>query len=192
MGNGANDMVRQGFPAACADGQSEHALHRKGGISRRGLNALKRLAAFRNPEFFKAQAMRLSTYGKPPIISCSEETPAYLCLPRGCETDVMDLFDEVGVKAEWMDQIGQIGAGKSRPSGMIDVAIMQSISRGDEVKEWIKHYGMVIVDECHHVPAFLFERILKGVHAKTVYGLTSTIPSSLTIQPFCRYTTMTC
>ena len=56
--------------------------------------------------------------------------------------------------------IGQIGAGKSRPSGIIDVAIMQSLNSGDEVKEWVKNYGMVIVDECHHVPAFSFEQIL--------------------------------
>ena len=70
--------------------------------------------------------------------------------------------------------IGQIGAGKSRPSGIIDVAIMQSLNSGDEVKELVKNYGMVIVDECHHVPAFSFEQILKGVHAKYVYGLTAT------------------
>ena len=70
--------------------------------------------------------------------------------------------------------IGQIGAGKTRPSGIIDVAIMQSLNSGSEVKEWLKNYGMVIVDECHHVPAFSFEQILKGVHAKTVYGLTAT------------------
>jgi superfamily II DNA or RNA helicase len=70
--------------------------------------------------------------------------------------------------------IGQIGAGKSRSSGIIDVAIMQSLNSNSEVKEWVKNYGMVIVDECHHVPAFSFEQILKGVHAKTVYGLTAT------------------
>lgn len=70
--------------------------------------------------------------------------------------------------------IGQIGAGKNNPGGIIDVAIMQSLSSGGEVKEWIKNYGMVIVDECHHVPAFSFEQILKNVHAKYVYGLTAT------------------
>jgi len=54
------------------------------------------------------------------------------------------------------------------------VAIMQSLNSGDGVKELVKNYGMVIVDECHHVPAFSFEQILKGVHAKYVYGLTAT------------------
>lgn len=63
---------------------------------------------------------------------------------------------------------------KSRPSCIIDVAIMQSLNSGEEVKELVKNYGMVIVDECHHVPAFSFEQILKGVHAKYVDGSTAT------------------
>ena len=70
--------------------------------------------------------------------------------------------------------IGQIGAGKDHPSGIIDVAIMQSLMSHDHVKDCVKNYGMVIVDECHHVPAFSFEQILKKVHAKYVYGLTAT------------------
>ena len=75
----------------------------KEGISQRGLNAIKRLAAFRNPEFYKAQALRLPTYDKPPIISCSEETATYLCLPRGCAADVAGLLDEAGVRTAWSD-----------------------------------------------------------------------------------------
>jgi len=53
-------------------------------------------------------------------------------------------------------------------------AIMQSIIRKGEVKEFVKDYGMVIVDECHHVPAVSFEMILKNINAKYVYGLTAT------------------
>ena len=70
--------------------------------------------------------------------------------------------------------IGQIGGGKNNLSGIIDVAIMQSLVKGDEVKDFIRNYGMVIVDECHHVPAFSFEQILKNVDGKYVYGLTAT------------------
>jgi len=70
--------------------------------------------------------------------------------------------------------IGQIGGGKTNLSGIIDVAVMQSLVSGDEVKELVKNYGMVIVDECHHVSAFSFEQILKVVNAKYVYGLTAT------------------
>ncbi|ODS31146.1 MAG: Type III restriction enzyme, res subunit [Candidatus Scalindua rubra] len=70
--------------------------------------------------------------------------------------------------------IGQLGAGKDQLSGIIDVAIMQSLNTAGEVKECVKKYGMIIVDECHHIPAFSFEQILKESNAKYVYGLTAT------------------
>lgn len=63
---------------------------------------------------------------------------------------------------------------KNRLSGIIDIATMQSLVREGEVKDLVKDYGMVIVDECHHVSAFSFEQILKKVRAKYVYGLTAT------------------
>ncbi|KAF0235836.1 MAG: type III restriction protein res [Prolixibacteraceae bacterium] len=243
----------------------------KADISQKALNRIKRLAAFKNPEFYKAQAMRLSTFKKPRIISCSDETEEYLCLPRGCENELKDLLKEINVKSDWVlktnsgrqievtfkgtlrdDQptavsemlahntgvlcgttafgktvaaikiiaerkintlilvnkvslvnqwkeklnefltineavesekqsnknpkniIGQIGDGKQIRTGIIDIAIMQSLTRMGEVKEFVKDYGMVIVDECHHVPAFSFEMILKNVNAEFVYGLSAT------------------
>ena len=75
----------------------------KSSISQKGLNVLKRLAAFKNPEFYKAQAMRMPTYNKPRIISCADETPDYLCLPRGCESDVISVLAEAGAEAIWTD-----------------------------------------------------------------------------------------
>ncbi|NLV51613.1 MAG: DUF1653 domain-containing protein [Clostridiales bacterium] len=245
----------------------------KSGISSPALNALKRLAAFRNPDFYKAQAMRLPTFDKPRIISCSDETEQYLCLPRGLGDEIDELLKDNGVSIQYNDEtskgheidvifngelrgeqqqaadallahsngilsattafgktvigahciahrkvntlilvhrtnllsqwierlnefliineepiieltpkgrkrkksiIGQIGGGKNNPSGIIDVAVMQSLVSGDEVKELVRNYGMVIVDECHHVSAFSFEQILKTVNAKYVYGLTAT------------------
>ena len=70
--------------------------------------------------------------------------------------------------------IGQIGAGKTSLSGVVDVAVIQSLITKGEVKDLVKNYGMVIVDECHHVSAFSFEQVLKTVNAKYVYGLTAT------------------
>ena len=72
--------------------------------------------------------------------------------------------------------IGQIGSGKNTRSGIIDIAIMQSLFEGEEktVKPFVAEYGMVIVDECHHVAAFTFETVLKAVEAKYVYGLSAT------------------
>lgn len=245
----------------------------KNGFSQKALNALKRLAAFKNPDFYKSQAMRMPTYNKPRVISCSDEMENHLCLPRGCELATNDLLSKSGINVNWIDKtnhgrninvefngilrdeqdeaindllkhnngvlsattafgktvvaaniisrkktntlilvhrqqllsqwidklseflvineklpvqekkrgrkkrvnlIGQIGSGKNELSNIIDIGIMQSLNRGGEVKECVKNYGMVIVDECHHVPAFSFEQILKKVNAKFVYGLTAT------------------
>ena len=62
-------------------------------------NALVRLAAFQNPEFYKAQAMRLPTYDKPRIIACAEEYSDHIALPRGCEEKVLELMRALKVKA---------------------------------------------------------------------------------------------
>ena len=72
--------------------------------------------------------------------------------------------------------IGQIGSGKNSRSRIVDIATMQSLLEGEEktVKPFVAEYGMVIVDECHHVAAFTFETVLKAVEAKYVYGLSAT------------------
>lgn len=72
-------------------------------------NRLIRLAAFQNPEFYKAQAMHLSTFGKPRIISCCEEFPKHLALPRGCLDDLSTLLDELKIRAQIQDErvVGQ-------------------------------------------------------------------------------------
>lgn len=72
------------------------------------------------------------------------------------------------------DMIGFIGGGKSSPTGRIDVAVMQSLSRQGETSAIVEDYGHVIVDECHHLSAFSFEAILKRVRARYVLGLTAT------------------
>jgi superfamily II DNA or RNA helicase len=248
----------------------------KAGISQRALNQLKRLAAFKNPEFYKNQAMRMPTYGKSRIICCADDTAEYLCLPRGCEQDLRSVFAEQGVGVNCLDKtnrgreinvefngnlrdeqplamdrllehdigvlsgttafgktvvaikliaerkvntlvivdkatlitqwknkltefltineslpvsdsgvkkrgrkkvrsiIGQLGQGKNNLGGIIDIALMQSLNRKNEVKECVKDYGMIIVDECHHVAAVSFDEILKTAKAKYVYGLTAT------------------
>ena len=246
---------------------------KKHNLSHKAINKIRRLAAFKNPEFYKAQAMRLPIYNKPRVISAAEETEEYLGLPRGCEEGLVSLLDSAnanyliedktnigskidvsfngnlrekqipaakallihdnGVLAattafgktvigsyliserkvntlvlvhtsalltQWKNSLNQflnitatppekrpgrgrqkqwspigiIGSGKENPSGIIDVAIMQSLFDGDEVKKLVRNYGMIIVDECHHVPALNFEKILKFANAKYVYGLSAT------------------
>jgi superfamily II DNA or RNA helicase len=222
------------------------------------LDRLIRLAAFQNPEFYSAQAMRFSTFGKPRVIACAEELPNHIALPRGLLQEVIDLFEDHGIEAEisdhrfggvpiepvfhgelrplqkeaakaldafddgilcaptafgktavaarlismrkvntlvlvhrrqLMDQwrerlalflglnikdIGQIGGGKTSRTARLDIAVMQSLVRKGEVKDLVAEYGQVIVDECHHVSAFTFERVLRKVKAKYVVGLTAT------------------
>ena len=54
-------------------------------------NRLLRIAAFQNPEFYKAQAMRLPTYGKPRVVACAEDFPLHIGLPRGCLESIRSL-----------------------------------------------------------------------------------------------------
>ena len=245
----------------------------KSGFSHSALNKIKRLAAFKNPEYYKKQAMRFSVYGTPRIISTAEDYDEYIALPRGCFDAVVDLLIQLGVECsfknecqkgnsvdvvfdgelrenqsdaaksmllhsngilsattafgktvvgsylisqkkvntlilvhnsalleQWKksleaflvftgekptyttktgrvksrDFIGQLSGNKNTLNGIVDIAIMQSVVSGGDVKDFVKNYGMVIVDECHHVPAVSFEKILKEVSAELVYGLTAT------------------
>ncbi|WP_109476690.1 DEAD/DEAH box helicase family protein [Paraburkholderia sp. C35] len=222
------------------------------------LNRLIRLAAFPNPEFYKAQKMRFPVWDKPRIIGCAENYPVHLALPRGCFDDARNLLRENNIRCDFEDArfegepldvafagtlrpdqetavtsmlgydtgvlcaptafgktvsaaamiarrgvntlilvhrtellkqwqerlqslldvgkgvIGTIGGGKSKRSGKIDIAVMQSLTRKGELSELVEHYGHVIVDECHHVSAFSFEALLKRAKAKYVLGLTAT------------------
>ena len=62
------------------------------------LNRLLRLAAFQNPEFYKAQAMRLPTFNKPRVIACGEDLANYIALPRGCIAEVVQLLETHHIK----------------------------------------------------------------------------------------------
>jgi len=230
----------------------------KQGLPDAFLDSLLRLAAFQNPEFYKTQAMRLSTFGKPRVIGCAEDLLHHIALPRGLLKEVLDLFHSNRIAVDVTDQrfggvsievdfrgdrrpaqteaakalaacddgvlcaptafgktavaaqliamrkvntlvlvhrrhlmdqwrerlalflglsskeIGQIGSGKAVPTGRLDVAVIQSLIRKGEVKDLVAEYGQVIVDECHHVSAFSFERVLRKVKAKYVVGLTAT------------------
>ena len=246
------------FPKSVEIVRSNLAFVSKDGLPEAMLNRIIRLAAFQNPDFYKTQAMRLSTWDKPRIISCAEEFAQHVALPRGCLQDVSGLLKEYGVRVsvrderctgkpidvkfqgvlrdeqadavrqalrydegvlcaptafgktvvaskliaergvsslvlvhrrqlldQWRERlavfldlptkaIGQIAGGKVSRSGCIDVALLQSLQRKGEVKDFVAEYGHVIVDECHHVSAFSFEQIMKQVKAKYVLGLTAT------------------
>lgn len=71
-------------------------------------------------------------------------------------------------------EIGQIGGGKNKITGKIDVATIQSLNYGGELKSFITQYGQIIIDECHIISAVTFENVLKRVRPKYVLGLTAT------------------
>lgn len=73
-----------------------------------------------------------------------------------------------------MKEIGHIGGGKNKTSGFIDVAMIQSLENRGEVDMRVKNYGQIIVDECHHISAVSFEKVMMEANAKYILGLTAT------------------
>jgi len=77
----------------------------------------------------------------------------------------------LGLPAE---RIGQIGGGKSRRTGVADLAMLQTLARHDDPAALLDGYGLVVVDECHHVAADTFEAAIKNIAARRWLGLTAT------------------
>lgn len=83
--------------------------------------------------------------------------------------------------------VGRIGSGARRANRQLDVAMIQSLSRRGDVDEIVASYGQVIVDECHHVPAVSFERVMREVKARYVLGLTATPHRRDGLQPILQF-----
>src|SRR5438477_1873647 len=75
----------------------------KAGLPSPLLSQIKRLAAFQNPEFYRKQSMRLSTATTPRVIACAEDSPQFVGLPRGCQTELEALMRDYGVSVEVED-----------------------------------------------------------------------------------------
>lgn len=108
---------------------------------------------------------------------------AYLVAKRGCNTLV--LVHRQPLMEQWTAQlslflgieekaIGRLGGGRNRLNDRLDVATIQSLVRKNRVADVVGEYGQVIVDECHHVPAFSFEQVISEAKARYVTGLTAT------------------
>ena len=222
-------------------------------------NRFIRLAAFQNPAFYSAQAMRRSTFGIPRIVACAELLSHHIALPRGCRETMEQLLEELGIRLhlrdkrnpgrpakatfvgklteeqkasadallshdtgvlsastafgktvvavsliaarktntlvlvhrrQLMDQwiarlgvfldlpgsaIGRIGGGKREPSGIVDVAVIQSLVRDKKVDDIVADYGHLVVDECHHISAVSFEAVVRRAKARYVLGLSATV-----------------
>jgi len=73
------------------------------------------------------------------------------------------------------DSIGQIGGGGRKATGVIDIAMIQSLARGGVVDDLVAEFGQLIVDECHHLSAVTFEAVARRAKAKFVLGLSATV-----------------
>jgi superfamily II DNA or RNA helicase len=70
--------------------------------------------------------------------------------------------------------VGQVGGGRNRQTGAIDLGMIQSLKRLDDLETFFSKYGFIIVDECHHLPAFTFEACVKRAPVRYILGLTAT------------------
>jgi len=70
--------------------------------------------------------------------------------------------------------VGQVGGGRNRQTGVIDLGMMQSLKRFDDLETFFSQYGFIVVDECHHLPAFTFETCVKKAPVRYILGLTAT------------------
>jgi superfamily II DNA or RNA helicase len=222
-------------------------------------NRLIRLAAFQNPEFYRAQAMRRPTYDTSRIVGCARDYPHTLGLPRGCLEDVRHLLSDLKISCvlrderfwgnalnvsfqgelrpeqkvaaetmlahetgvlsattafgktvigawlianravntlvlvhrrqlqeQWIerlskflglpsDAIGRVGGGRRMPTGILDVATIQSLVHKGVVDDIVGNYGHVVVDECHHLSAYSFEQVARHAKARFVTGLSATV-----------------
>lgn len=80
------------------------------------------------------------------------------------------LLDHLGIEAS---AVGQIGGGRNKPTGIIDVAMIQSLSRRDD-PALFEGYGLIVVDECHHLPAVSFTTCMRAARTRRWLGLTAT------------------
>lgn len=72
------------------------------------------------------------------------------------------------------DDIGQIGGGRTKRTGLIDLAMLQSLKDDADLAQLFGSYGLLVIDECHHIPAFSFESCVKRAAVPYLLGLTAT------------------
>ena len=70
--------------------------------------------------------------------------------------------------------IGQISANKKKVSKFVTVAMIQSLIRFPGLKNLSESFGTILIDECHHIPAKSFRRVVVNFNPYYIFGLTAT------------------
>ena len=247
----------------------------KTGLKDRMQNAIRRIAAYSNPQFFQTLKLGFSTKDTPRIVYNGYDEGDYIIIPRGCYDELISQLSNGGVRYEVVDKrqhgrkinvrfngelypeqqiaaakmlsddigvlaaatafgktvlgaymiaqkkvnalvlvhnveimnnwikdlnafltineelptyttpkgrvkkrsslIGTFSSQKDNTTGIVDIAMITSLGREDNINELVRDYGMVIVDECHHAAAVTHENVLRAVTARSVYGMSATI-----------------
>ena len=247
----------------------------KKGLKDRMQNAIRRIAAYSNPQFFQTLKLGFSTKDTPRIVYNGYDEGDYIIIPRGCYDELISQLSGAGVRYDVVDKrqkgrkidvhfngalypeqqvaaekmlyndigglaaatafgknvlgayliaqkkvnalvlvhnveimnnwikdlnsfltineelptyttpkgrvkkrgslIGTFSSQKDATTGIIDIAMITSLGREDNINELVRNYGMVIVDECHHAAAVTHENVLRAVTARYIYGMSATI-----------------